>query len=552
MMALLTVTAAATPSLTSPTGDSGSDSSADETANDFAALLADAAVGSAHRSDSNPRSHNTACADQSDNDPSGSDSAGSKLDSTGAGTGTDTDVKAVTKTGEKSVQPMSPTDLSTAAALSGLLTSIPAPPVAASESGPILSGQRAATAGESVIVTSADGLVSGSTADSAPARPGSLIGGRTGAIAGCGPSGSVASVDGLSIDSLAAGDVSPIALAKTGLADAGLSASGFTLNGSTTAASTTDDTTTGGTTARDTTTGGTTGQAMAEAAAAMSAINGTIQTASQAATVDSTLLASSSLAEIRPSTIATMSSAVSPTTSPATPASAAGQGTTGFRTVLAAHGGRDRHSADHATANSVTGAASAGNSATHTAGVGLPMTVSPDVNALAATTVAGTQATATSASNTSAAPSTSTTPTAVYQQLAGPVLEMRAHGDGLHRVSLELHPAELGTVNVEVRLHSGEMSIAITSGSDATRDTIRAALPQLHKELASAGLGGVAVSVDSGSAGTTSDQGGRANTPIPQPNPYGHDRAVETIAPVPDPRTSRASSLATSGIDRWL
>jgi flagellar hook-length control protein FliK len=136
----------------------------------------------------------------------------------------------------------------------------------------------------------------------------------------------------------------------------------------------------------------------------------------------------------------------------------------------------------------------------------------------------------------------------VYQQVIAPVLHLSARGDGIHRVLLELHPADLGAVNVEVRIQSGSMSIAINSGSDAARESIRASLPQLHQELANAGLGGTGVSLDFGSSDSAAS-GGRESA-----QQRGADSA-STLGRTREsaiPSATAPASLAASGIDRWL
>jgi flagellar hook-length control protein FliK len=155
-----------------------------------------------------------------------------------------------------------------------------------------------------------------------------------------------------------------------------------------------------------------------------------------------------------------------------------------------------------------------------------------------------------------AAPSGSTVPAPIHQQVAAPLLQLRARGDGVHRLLLELHPADLGQVNVEVRLHSGEMKISLTSGSEAAREAIRSALPQLRTDLASVGLAATDISVNLGSSDASAGQGRQ---------PDGRQAAVGQHNPgrAPEDRTGGADRVTaasthpryagpTTGIDRWL
>jgi flagellar hook-length control protein FliK len=155
-----------------------------------------------------------------------------------------------------------------------------------------------------------------------------------------------------------------------------------------------------------------------------------------------------------------------------------------------------------------------------------------------------------------AAPNGSTVPAPIHQQIAAPLLQVRARGDGVHRLLLELHPADLGQVNVEVRLHSGEMRISLSSGNDAAREAIRAALPQLRTDLASVGLVATDISVNLGSSDASAGQGRQ---------PDGRQAAVGQHNPgrAPEERTAGADRVTAAsthpryvgprtGIDRWL
>lgn len=137
----------------------------------------------------------------------------------------------------------------------------------------------------------------------------------------------------------------------------------------------------------------------------------------------------------------------------------------------------------------------------------------------------------------------------LHQQVAGPILQLRAHGDGTHRMMIELHPADLGQVNVEVRIREGQLSIALAGGSDEARDSIRASLPELRAELSSAGLGQVAVSVDSGAAGNNASPQQQAGRPA------AGERRLEDVEPALSPRSGHPSSTSIpslTGVDRWL
>ncbi|MGX7681059.1 flagellar hook-length control protein FliK [Jatrophihabitans sp. DSM 45814] len=152
---------------------------------------------------------------------------------------------------------------------------------------------------------------------------------------------------------------------------------------------------------------------------------------------------------------------------------------------------------------------------------------------------------------------TGTSALPMTQQLSAPVLEMRARGDGVHRLLLDLHPADLGQVTVELRLHGGDMSISIAGGNDAAREAIRSALPELRGDLAAVGLAGAGISLDSGTADAFAGQGGQPGT-FPPGRGSGAGQHQESANVLTDPRRSGLSGSigpsdsSMTGIDRWL
>jgi len=87
------------------------------------------------------------------------------------------------------------------------------------------------------------------------------------------------------------------------------------------------------------------------------------------------------------------------------------------------------------------------------------------------------------------------TPSSQLVQHLGPVLQ---GPDGTYTLSLQLYPEELGAVQVDVALRTGEISLALHAGDDSAQETLRAALPDLRSALEAAGLTATALSVDGG------------------------------------------------------
>jgi flagellar hook-length control protein FliK len=144
------------------------------------------------------------------------------------------------------------------------------------------------------------------------------------------------------------------------------------------------------------------------------------------------------------------------------------------------------------------------------------------------------------------------------RQVAGPVLALRAGGDGSHQLIVALHPAELGPVNVHVRIEGNLMTIQLASASETAHDALRDALPQLRSELQSAGLSSASVSVDltSGGSGGLGGSGAFANPRQGTGEPSSPAGAVPAD-PAPAAQRHRStggrnSTYSSAGLDRWL
>ncbi|HEX4727622.1 MAG TPA: flagellar hook-length control protein FliK [Jatrophihabitans sp.] len=156
----------------------------------------------------------------------------------------------------------------------------------------------------------------------------------------------------------------------------------------------------------------------------------------------------------------------------------------------------------------------------------------------------------TAAPTTTAQPTTSqpaANPLPVSDQLTGPVLSLRTAGNGSHQLTIALHPAELGPVNLHVRILGDSMAIQLASTSEGAHDALREALPQLRQELQAAGLPNVDLSLDLGGApsGGHAQAGGHTQTSGGQ-HEIGH-QVEQPISVAP-----RRSATTESGLDRWL
>ena len=97
------------------------------------------------------------------------------------------------------------------------------------------------------------------------------------------------------------------------------------------------------------------------------------------------------------------------------------------------------------------------------------------------------------------APSGDSAPLTPAQQVAAALREVRQLTDGSHRLSLQLHPEELGAVQLEIALRDGRLHLRAVAETEATRGLLTNSLPELRGELNEAGVatGSLEVGADS-------------------------------------------------------
>jgi flagellar hook-length control protein FliK len=84
-------------------------------------------------------------------------------------------------------------------------------------------------------------------------------------------------------------------------------------------------------------------------------------------------------------------------------------------------------------------------------------------------------------------------------QVVTALVPLRTKQDGTHELTIALHPAELGPIQLVARLDHGALHIDLASASEAARAVLRDALPQLRTDLVGAGFGSVGVVLGEGS-----------------------------------------------------
>ncbi|HEX7097175.1 MAG TPA: flagellar hook-length control protein FliK, partial [Acidimicrobiales bacterium] len=136
---------------------------------------------------------------------------------------------------------------------------------------------------------------------------------------------------------------------------------------------------------------------------------------------------------------------------------------------------------------------------------------------------------------------TVTDPREPWEQVAKAMHGVRRDADGSHRVTVRLDPPELGTVEIEVHVHGGRLSVHATADSFATRDLLARALPQLRASLEAGGFETGSLEVGARSAGDGSGRGGDAAPTRPTGRAVT-GRAARDTATIPAATTAAADS----------
>jgi flagellar hook-length control protein FliK len=73
-------------------------------------------------------------------------------------------------------------------------------------------------------------------------------------------------------------------------------------------------------------------------------------------------------------------------------------------------------------------------------------------------------------------------------QLAMRIAPLRLDADGVHRLTVHLHPADLGPVQVVAEIRNGDINLQLTGSTDAGTEALRHSLDDLRRELTESGF----------------------------------------------------------------
>lgn len=87
----------------------------------------------------------------------------------------------------------------------------------------------------------------------------------------------------------------------------------------------------------------------------------------------------------------------------------------------------------------------------------------------------------------------SNAPATPAAQVATHLIPLRQQPDGVHRMTIQLNPGDLGPISVMAEIRNGAISVHLAGATDAGREALLAALPDLRRELEAGGFGSTAV-----------------------------------------------------------
>jgi len=102
-----------------------------------------------------------------------------------------------------------------------------------------------------------------------------------------------------------------------------------------------------------------------------------------------------------------------------------------------------------------------------------------------------------------ATPNASASPAPVSAQLVAHLAPLRHDSDGVQRLVVQLHPADLGAVQVVAELRNGRLDLQLNGSTEAGRDALRSALADLRRDLTGAGVERFSVDVGGSAADDT-------------------------------------------------
>ena len=146
-------------------------------------------------------------------------------------------------------------------------------------------------------------------------------------------------------------------------------------------------------------------------------------------------------------------------------------------------------------------------------------------------------------------PAVPTTPEPPATQVASAVAALRRRGDGEYVATLDLHPAELGRVRVELEVRAGVVNVTMTPEQAGTRALLTQGIEDLRAALEQGGLdaGQLDVSQQDHPGDQPQDQADQSGHPAGRP--AGRPAGEATAIAVPLPTSATPTASPADGLD---
>jgi flagellar hook-length control protein FliK len=83
-------------------------------------------------------------------------------------------------------------------------------------------------------------------------------------------------------------------------------------------------------------------------------------------------------------------------------------------------------------------------------------------------------------------------------QVAMRIAPLRLDADGVHRLTVNLHPVDLGPVQVVAEIRNGTINVQLSGSTEAGTDALRSAMDELRQELEQSGFGSTTLDLRQG------------------------------------------------------
>ncbi|WP_222265406.1 flagellar hook-length control protein FliK [Modestobacter marinus] len=157
------------------------------------------------------------------------------------------------------------------------------------------------------------------------------------------------------------------------------------------------------------------------------------------------------------------------------------------------------------------------------AGAAAPEQPAPDADPLAAFGTTSAPAPATATAGTSTAPSSADADQPVATQLGRQLAVLTEAPDGTQTMTLVITPDELGPVSIQATITDGTIDLTLLGAHEHGRQALAEALPDLRRELETAGLSvsRLEVGTDAGRDGDSWQRAGQQQLPDPRGGSQG-------------------------------